>query len=164
MKRKVKYHLIKSGRSYTVSELGRTINRHVRTVQEWIKKGLTVIDRNSKPYLISGYDAKLYLKQRADLKKAKLKDVEFYCLKCHHPRRSLPDKLKFELSGKSIGDGQKQINIIGFCSTCSTPLQRFSSEKNIIKLYNKAIIKEKGLILIDKELSSLNTDIKGEKS
>jgi len=164
MAKKVKYHLIKSGRSYTVSELGRTVNRHVRTVQEWIKKGMPVIDCNSKPYLISGYDAKLYLKQRADLKKTKLKDDEFYCLKCRKSRKSLSKKLKFELTGKLIGNGQKQIKISGLCSKCFTPLQRFSSEKNIIKLYNPAIIKEKGLILIDKELSSLNTDIKGEKS
>jgi len=164
MARKVKYHLIKSGRSYTVSELGRTVDRHVRTVQEWIKKGLPVIDGNSKSYLISGYDAKQFLQNRSVMNKAKCKDDEIYCLKCRQPRRSLPDKLKFELTGKLIGIGQKQIKISGLCSTCFTPLQRFSSEKNIIKLYNPAIIKEKGLILIEKELSSLYTDIKGEKS
>lgn len=164
MARKVKYHLIKSGRSYTVNELGRTVNRHVRTVQEWIKKGLPVIDRNSKPYLISGFDAKLYLKERADLKKTKLKNDEFYCLKCHQPRRSLSDKLNFTFTGKLIGEGQRQINVIGVCSDCDTSLQRFSSEKDVTKIYNMTIIKEKRLILIDKELSSLNTDIKGKKS
>jgi hypothetical protein len=163
MARKVKYHLIKSGRSYTVSELGRTVNRHVRTVQEWIKKGLPVIDRNSKPYLISGYDAKLYLKQRADLKKTKLKDDEFYCLKCRNSRKSLPKKLKFELTGKLIGNGQKQIRIVGLCSKCFTPLQRFSSEKNIVMIYNPAILKERGLILIDRNDNSLNTDIGEEE-
>lgn len=164
MAKKVKYHLIKSGRSYTVSELGVTVNRHVRSVQEWIKKGLPVIDRNSKPYLISGYEAKLFLQQRAESNKARLKNDEFYCLKCHQPRTSLPGELKFELTGKLIGKGQRQIKVIGMCSECFTSLQRFSSEKNVTKLYNPAMIKEKGLILIDKDLSSLNTDIKGEKS
>ena len=139
MARKVKYHLIKSGRSYTVSELGRTINRHVRTVQEWIKKGLPVIDRNSKPYLISGYDAKLYLKQEADLKKTKLKDDEIYCLKCRQPRRSLSDELNFTFTGKLIGEGQKQIIVTGVCSDCDTSLQRFSSEKDVTKIFNMTI-------------------------
>jgi hypothetical protein len=144
--------------------LGATVNRHVRSIQGWIKKGLPVIDRNSKPYLISGYEAKLFLQQRAESKKTKLKNDEFYCLKCHQPRTSLPRQLKFELTGKLIGNGQRQIIITGRCPNCLTQIRRFSSDKNITQIIKSAIIKENKLILIEKDYSSLNTDIKGEKS
>lgn len=163
MAKKIKYQLIKAGRTYTASELAAVVDCHVRTVQEWIKIGLAVIDPNSKPYLISGYKAKLFLQQRSIRNKVKLENEEFYCLKCRNSRKSLPKKLKFELTGKLIGSGQKQIKIVGMCSKCSTPLQRFSSEKNIVMIYNPAILKEQGLILIDKNDSSLNTDIEGEE-
>ena len=146
MAKKIKYQLIKSGRSYKVTELAATLNVHVRTVQEWIKRGLPIIDRNSKPYLISGYEAKIFLKECIDSKKVKLNKDEIFCLKCRQPRKSIPEEVKCEYTGRLIGHGQRQIIITGKCPNCLTPLQRFSSDKNITQIVKSAIIKENILI------------------
>ena len=163
MAKKIKYHLIKAGRTYTIKEIATVLNCHVRTVQEWIKQGLEVIDRNSKPYLISGRVAKQFLKQKSDKFKVKLKKNELYCLKCRAPRESLDDELRFEYTGKLLGNGERQVSIKGLCPICSTVIQRFSSNKGISNLYSLEKLRERGLILIETDDISLNTDMNKEK-
>ncbi len=163
MAKKIKYQLIKAGRTYTVKEIASVLNCHERTVQVWIQQGLEVIDRSSKPYLVSGLEAKQFLRNRSQKLKVKLKNEEFYCLKCHAARESQPEALQLEYTGKLLGNGQRQIKIAGLCSICSSVINRFSSEREIKKLYKLEKLREHGLTLIDTDAISLNTDIYKEK-
>ncbi len=52
-KRKLNPNLIKKNRAYTLSEIAELLDKHIRTVQEWRKKGLSVIDDSERPYLTS---------------------------------------------------------------------------------------------------------------
>jgi hypothetical protein len=116
-------------------------------VKLWIKNGMQVIDPKSKPFLISGIEAKQFLRNKSQNAKVKLKYNEFYCFKCHTARESQPDAIGFEITGKLLGNGQKQVTKWGICLVCTSVIKRFSSERESRNNYEFEKLREKGVIL-----------------
>lgn len=111
-------------RSYTVSESAKLFGVDKRTVRNWIKSGLTVLD-DVRPLLILGTDLRLFLKQRKDGKKHNCGEGEMYCLKCRAPRT--PDPLTVNFTQPENGIGR----MFALCSGCSSKVNRFFSWRKI---------------------------------
>lgn len=152
---------VKASRSYCLSEIKEIFGVHHRTVQSWLKKGLKVIDKSSRPYLVSGQEIKCFLKDWRKRRRHPLKIGEFFCTTCRGPRRSHPDKLVAIITGRKIGkNSNKYAEIKGVCEACNKPLVRFSSEKQVQELKKKGVILSVlGTLLIDIGDNTVNTDI-----
>ena len=160
-KRKFNPNLIRARHSYTFAEISEVYGIHRRTVQNWRKRGLKVIDETSKPYLVIGAEIRRFLKDNSQKRKHPLKPGEFFCPRCKNPRKSLQDRFKIEIRDKRLGKKYRQAIMQGVCEVCYCPLFLFSSDRKVQEL------KENGLILAEHKAtlfgsgdSSLNTDIK----
>ena len=74
--------------SYTIKELSELLAINEKTCLRWIDEGLRIVPDSKKPILITGSDAKEFIRKRNTKKKVKLNRSEFYCLKCRGPTRA----------------------------------------------------------------------------
>jgi len=163
VRRRLNNSLIRCRREYSYKEIAELFNIHIRTVQIWRKRGLNILNGTSKPILILGSELKRFLQEERRKKRRTLEIDEFYCTRCNEPRKSIPDKIKVELTGRLIGHGKKQILIRGICILCSCSLCKFSSEDKIKEFKNILMKKShRHSILIDDTNSYSNTDIEGK--
>ncbi len=159
-KRTYNANLIRVRHCYTIKEIKELFGLKIRTVHDWIKKGLKVVEGSTKPFYIMGEDLKHFLKERAKERKFKLKADEFFCPKCHGARKSLPLMYHLELTGKKLGENSKQVYIKGVCEECGQSLTLFSSYRNVKDLIKRGLpITEQQIALIGNGDSSVNTDI-----
>ena len=119
--------LLKAKRYYDFGEIAELLNVHLRTVQIWKKEGLRVLD-DKKPFLIKGQDLRDFLKARRRSRKQPLSIGEFFCPRCRAPRKSRPDQLTAEATGRQLGRTHKQVLIRGVCEVCGQRLLLFSSD------------------------------------
>jgi hypothetical protein len=134
MSKKIKnYRLIKGHLSYTYKEISRLFNIHVRTVQGWRKRGLQVIDSNSRPFLVYGEELKRFLTDIRAHRHFKLGSDEFYCTKCHRPRKSKPGQVQYNYTNKIISKHDKLVIIKGICEVCNSSIFLFSTENKLKK-------------------------------
>jgi len=133
MKKKRTYNtnLIKKRRSYSLAEIAELLDIHIRTVQEWRKQGLSVIDVGVRPFLVMGEDLRQFLKRKMKKRKHSLNKGEFYCTKCKCPRKSKPEALSAVITNKRLGKSHRQAFIKGICSVCNQVLTLFSSDKKV---------------------------------
>ena len=163
MRKRINISLIRCRREYSYKEIAELFNRHPRTVQSWRKRGLNILNGTAKPILVLGSELKRFLLEERRKRRRTLEVDEFYCTRCNEPRKSIPDKIKVELTGRLIGHGKKQILIRGICIVCSCSLCKFSSEDKI-KEFENIIMKKsyRHRILIDNTNGYPNTDIEVE--
>ena len=129
---KHQYWRIKGRRIYSIREASETLGVHSRTIQNWLKDGLQVIDPNIRPYLIEGSVLKAFLKNRSTHRKVKLSPYEFYCVHCRRATQSHPVALTYKKTDKRLGkSGVRQYIVQGLCCRCETKVNRFSSETKI---------------------------------
>lgn len=160
-KRRLNPYLIKKNRAYTFAEVAEVYDKHIRTVQQWRKDGLQVIDETTKPYLVLGNEVRRYLTERNSKSKLTLKESEFYCTKCRTAVSSLPNDIRLNITGKRIGKSSIQVIIKGVCQNCNTSLSRFSTTEKISKMKIGLLkLTEHPLVLIENDNHSLNTDMK----
>lgn len=133
-------NLIKEKHSYTFAEISEKLNVHIRTVQNWHKKGLNVIDEASRPYQVYGGVLRHSLIANRQRQKHPLKTGEFFCTKCRSPRKSRPENLKFEITNRKLGKTSKQAFIRGICEACNHPLLLFSSDRKIEEFKMRGMI------------------------
>jgi len=159
-KRRLNPYLIKKNRVYTFAEVAEVYDKHIRTIQQWRKDGLQVIDESTKPYLVLGSEVRRYLAERNSKSRLTLKESEFYCTKCRTAVTSLLKDTKTRITGKRIGKGGTQAIIEGICQNCNTPLRRFSTVEKISELkIGSPSLTERPIVLIENDSHSLNTDI-----
>ncbi len=160
IKRNHNQNLIKERHSYRFAEIAETLSVHTRTVQQWHKQGLKVLDEARKPYLVYGVDLKQFLKDKRQKQKHPLKTGEFFCPKCCSARKSLPENITFEVTQKKLGKTSKQAFVRGICEVCGQPLLLFSSDRKIEELKIKGVFSsERKTTLYGNRDSSCNTDI-----
>ena len=116
---------------YTIAEICKKLEIHIRTGQEWIKKGLIIKNPGNRPFLIEGEDIKNFLKNGASKNKNKLKKGEFNCWCCNKTVRAKDEKVRFDFRDKYFGRGARQIIIRAKCEFCSGDITRLSSTNNI---------------------------------
>ena len=118
--------IIKTRKSYSPEEIASLFNINRRTVTTWIGKGLQVIDKKSKPYLIMGFDLAGFLRCNMAKRRVRLEDNQYFCLKCRKAvevRVGSESKIK---TGKRIGaDNREQFKKVGNCRCCGTKVSRF---------------------------------------
>ncbi len=88
MTRRFTANRIKSNRNYTVADVSETLGVHFKTVRNWIRVGLPVIDAN-RPLLINGADLKVYLKQKRRATMFDCESHEMCCFRCKEPMKPM---------------------------------------------------------------------------
>lgn len=76
---------IKSYRCYTPSEAAALVGVSTRTIRNWSKDGLRILD-SAHPPLIRGDDLRNHITAKRQDRKVPTKICEFYCLKCRASR------------------------------------------------------------------------------
>ena len=119
--------LIKSRRSYNITEMASLLGIDRKTCQRWIRKGgLKVIEKNVNPLLIMGADLYSFLKETRDKRRFVLEKDEFFCMKCQRPVKAKTGSDRVVKTGKKIGkNGLEQFKKTGVCEVCDTGLNRY---------------------------------------
>jgi hypothetical protein len=129
MPKRYNTRLIKASRSYSPSEIAKLFDIDRKTCFRWIKsKGLRVIEKNTNPLLVYGKDLKEFIIKEKSERKTKLKENEFYCMKCHKAVRAKTGSENIIKTGKMIGkNNEDQFKKIGLCEFCETKLNKLLS-------------------------------------
>lgn len=122
--------IIRLNYSYTLQEISNLYGNHIRTIRQWVKEGLPIIE-GLYPYLVKGRELKKFLESKKQSRKIKLEAGQFYCTRCKQARNSLNNQIKIVYSGKTIGKGIKDFLLQGFCEVCDSKLNRFSNENKL---------------------------------
>lgn len=118
--RRPSHRTIKSLRNYTIADVARILQVSRRTVQEWIKKGLPIIDRQ-RPLLIHGSDLKEFLFARKQRRKSNCGPGEIFCVKCRAPKRPAGGMADYEPRSATRG------SLVGICPTWNIIIARWTS-------------------------------------
>lgn len=153
--------LIKARRSYTMTELSVLLKVHVRTVQLWHQNGMSAIDYESRPFIFNGESVKQFLTQLARANKKKLGPTEFYCPRCKVARESVPERVRIDVTNRTMGKDDHQALIKGKCRICGCRLTRFSTRKRVILSPFFAMIKEAERVLKGNSTTPSETDLNG---
>lgn len=127
MNRRYNTRLIRKRRTYSTKEVAALFGMHTRSVQYWVaKEGLKPLEGCTFPYLIHGQDLWEFLNKKKQSQKCPLQSDEFYCLKCHCARKSVPAALGVIKTERRVGrKGKLQGIKTGQCGTCGIKLNRF---------------------------------------
>ena len=136
MRKRLNPRYISPNREYSFKEIAQIYGLHIRTVQNWQKQGLKVLEGTSSPILVLGSDLLKFLKERDAKCKKPVNEGEFYCTRCNESRASIPKEVKFIPTGKRTGKGKNQFRITGICEVCSCLLNRFTNEDQIKNFKN----------------------------
>lgn len=126
MNQKYNLRLITSRHSYTPDEIARLFTLHKKTVFRWIADGLHPLEKNTRPILIMGYELRRFLSKKKQVRKVKLKDDEYYCVKCRRASLAESGTESTVPTGKRIGkNAREQLSQQGKCVRCGTNMHRF---------------------------------------
>ena len=119
--------LIKSKRSYSMTQIASLLNIDRKTCHRWLKKdGLRPIEQNVNPILVMGTDLIDFLKNKRTKRRVILSRGQFYCFKCHKSVGAKAGSEKTIKTGKKIGKSNSdQYKKIGNCKVCNTRVNRF---------------------------------------
>jgi len=122
-----RYHirLIRARRAYILREIVEVLGVHIRTVQDWVKSGLPVLE-GSHPRLVLGHQLREFLTVQQKKRKTSLAEGEIYCLVCKIGVR--PKKIQILRKDKRIGHDKRMIIFRGQCPVCGRSVNRFGSE------------------------------------
>lgn len=153
---------IKIHRSYTVLDVSETLGVHPKTVRNWIRVGLPVMDEK-RPLLIHGADLKIYLKMKRKSYMHQCEIQEIYCFKCKIARNINLKTLFF--IAKPAGMAQ----MTGHCSECGCQANKYVSWRDVNQIWfelgGKLPIAEEHLILRENALLNypFNVEFDDEK-
>jgi len=114
---------IKQDDAYHVKEVMGLFPITQTTFYNWIKEGLKKLD-NQYPTLIHGSDLYAFLQKRQSNRKTKLKDNQFYCVRCKkatHAKNGT-ETLTYSKTNKPLMQAQ--------CSICNVGVRQFMSKKS----------------------------------
>ena len=122
--------LIKARDSYRIKDMANLFKINRKTCGRWIRdEGLKTIEGNISSPLVVGADLIAFLNNKQKSKKTKLKNDEFYCLKCREARKAKAGSETIIRTGKTIGKYNKELlSKTGICENCGTTLKRYASE------------------------------------
>ena len=104
---------------------------HSSTIHAWYKAGLPKID-NQRPHLVFEEDLIAFLNQKNKSKKQPCAPNELFCCKCQQPSRSKDNLVCIKIT-------PARTNIVGYCATCGTKINRAISPHKI-DFYKKTLI------------------------
>ncbi|EHH2531200.1 helix-turn-helix domain-containing protein [Vibrio parahaemolyticus] len=124
MAKRLNPNLVKMHRSYSVSELAELLGVDRRTIRNWIKNGLPIID-DSRPILVLGTDIKVFIRQSRKENKRQCKPCEIYCLRCRMPRQPQTQTTKFVHEAGGIG------RVFALCRECGSKVNKYFSWRQL---------------------------------
>lgn len=116
---------IKGNRTYTVEEAAALLGLCIATIRNWIKKGLTVLDKQG-PKLILGADLRAFIMERQKTTHFTLAPDELLCLTCKVGRKPMGMMVDY-----TPHRGGKTGRISGLCDTCGGSCNRMVSATNL---------------------------------
>lgn len=133
MAKRLNPNKIKIHRSYSVSEAANLLDVDKRTVRNWIKSGLPIVD-NCRPVLILGTDLKLFIRLSRKANKRKCNPSEIYCMRCREPRMIAPQSAKFIPEIGGIG------RVFALCCECGSKVNRYFSWRNLDAIQSDLVV------------------------
>jgi len=108
---------VKIHRSYSVEEIARLFHIHKNTVRNWLRQGLTAIDRQ-RPTLVLGSELVRFLRERRQSAKQKCGPGRIYCIACRAPKFPAGNVVDCIPSTATAG------NLCGICPDCERMIYR----------------------------------------
>jgi hypothetical protein len=112
MPRNARLNQIKAFRCYTLQEAADVCGVSLRTVRNWIAKGLLVMN-DERPALIRGDDLLAFLKAERAERKHHLAPDRFFCLRCRGPRAPAEGIVECQPRAKGLA-------LVAICEVCET--------------------------------------------
>lgn len=112
MPKQARINGIKSYRCYTPSEAAALVGVSTRTIRNWSKDGLRLLD-TKHPLLIRGDDLRDYITFQRQDRKVKTGICEFYCVRCRAKRNPAAGMADCQITGK-------RAMMTALCDTCET--------------------------------------------
>ncbi len=103
---------IKSYRCYTLTEAAEIVGVSKRTLHNWTRNGLQVLDCEHPP-LVRGDDLRNYISETRQNAKVKTGLCEFYCFRCRASRAAGGAMADCKITGK-------RVMLTALCATCET--------------------------------------------
>lgn len=125
MPKNLRLQAIRDKRSYSPKELANALGVHIRTVQDWYRNGLPIIEGTCNPFLILGKDAKAYIRQKELQRRVTLGPDECYCLGCR--KAVVPMNQTTYSNHKTLGGNKESVVRTGACPLCHRNVFRLSS-------------------------------------
>jgi hypothetical protein len=153
MRRHPDHRRIKKHRSFTVEEIARLLGVHKNTVRNWLKQGLTAIDRH-KPTVVLGSTLSHFLQDRRQRGRKRCMPGEIYCVKCRTPVNPAGDMADYLPITATSG------NLRGMCPTCETLIHRRVNRLRLGEIRGRLDIKvsQAQLHIEDRQFLSVNCD------
>ena len=139
--KRIPINKIRKNKIYTMKELAGVLGVCPVTVWNWSQKGLPMIDKSVRPWLIDGEEAKEYLEKRYKESKSKMQYFEFYCFRCECGVEVIPETIKVIIQQCINKDDNNYIvRISGQCKKHGIIVNRYSTTKKmteLLKYYNR---------------------------
>lgn len=116
MPKQARLSRIKRFRCYTIEEAAEVSRVSSRTIRNWAKAGLYVMD-DARPALIRGDDLRNYIKSQRAKRSVKTKIDTFYCVCCRAERQAAGGIADCDLIG-----GRAKLTAL--CMACGTVLSK----------------------------------------
>ncbi len=115
--------IIRAKQTYSSEEIADLLKVHPNTVHMWYKAGLTKIDSQGL-CLVFGDTLISFLKAKKGSKKNPCALNEFFCCKCQKPRLTKNNIACIKVT-------PARTNIVGYCATCDTKINKAISPHKI---------------------------------
>ncbi|MCY4336360.1 MAG: helix-turn-helix domain-containing protein [Litoreibacter sp.] len=107
---------IKSLHCYTIQEAAEVSGVSDRTIRAWIKDGLSAMTQE-RPTLLRGDALIAFIKGQRKSRRTKIKQDEFYCLKCRDARNPAERMVECEIKGT-------RAKLTAICEDCETIMHK----------------------------------------
>ena len=133
---------IHSDRIYSPETLADEIGFCIRTIYRHLKAGLPV-DKNVRPYLIHGREAKKYFHEKYESRKRILEENQFYCMTCKKAVSVDLQTAKKVYSGGYYSKNNAQIILKTTCPNCGKRVNKFPPRTTLARVNTVATIPSK---------------------
>lgn len=115
--KRVPIHLIRHRHTYTIPEVAELLGVHKNTLRQWMREGLSPMDK-ARPIILHGAALKHFLLSRRASAKSPCLPHEFYCLKCRAPRVPWGGVIDVTIRSPQL------FNMHAICEACDTTMHK----------------------------------------
>ena len=123
MPKKARLRGIKAFRCYTIDEAAEISGVSPRTIHNWSKNGLRLMD-SARPVLIRGDDLRAYIAAQRESRKVTTALDEFYCCRCSAARKAAGEFADCTIVGT-------RATLAAICAVCETVVSKPVAQSRI---------------------------------
>ena len=141
--KKIAINKIQKNKTYKMHELAKVLKVCVATIWNWVKDGMPVINRDSKPWYFDGSIVKKWLEDRRKAQHIKMQKHEIFCVRCRKPVEVIPNSIKlFSMGYLDKNNFIRSIKIEAKCKICGRTVYRFSTDDKLYDFLDYYMIKD----------------------